>query len=156
MTTEFVLKSKQAFDPSRLPRVSVELSDGSRYEAHGFEPSALQLQVSYVEEVAETEDGAAVLAELRAALLHAFDEADVADIMIKARSAQNPVSVAELFQDLLPQLIEHYKPELDAYQKEMGLTAVNREQRRAAKKDPDKPAAKKAAARLPASAATGR
>lgn len=147
MTTEFVLKSKQAFDPSRLPRVPVELSDGSRYEAHGFEPTALQLQVGYVEEVAQFQDGAAVMAELRNALLHAFDEDDVTDIMIKARSAQNPVSVTELFNDLLPKLIEHYEPEVAAYQEEMGLATGNREQRRTASKK--KPAAKRTTAQHP-------
>jgi hypothetical protein len=134
MATDFVLKSAQAFDPERLPRVTVELSDGSRYDAHGFDPSALQLQVGYIEEVAETQDGAAVLAELRGALLHAFDETDANGIMIKARSAQNPVSVTELFNDTLPKLIKHYEPQVAAYQQEMGLTGANREQRRVATK----------------------
>ena len=154
MTTEFVLKTKQAFDPSLLPRVTVELSDGSSYVAHGFEPSAIQLQLGYVEQVAQSEDGAAVLAELRNALLHAFDEADADDLILKARSAQNPVSIAELFQDLLPQLVERYEPEFAAFQEEMGLADGNREQRRAVAKK--KPAAKKAAARRSASPVVGR
>jgi len=122
--------------------------------AHGFEPSAIQLQLGYVEQVAQSEDGAAVLAELRNALLHAFDEADADDLILKARSAQNPVSIAELFQDLLPQLVERYEPEFAAFQEEMGLADGNREQRRAVAKK--KPAAKKAAARRSASPVVGR
>ena len=128
-------------------------SDGSSYEAHGFEPSAIQLQLGYVEQVAQSEDSAAVLAELRNALLHAFDEADADDLILKARSAQNPVSIAELFQDLLPQLVERYEPEFAAFQEEMGLADGNREQRRAVAKK--KPAAKKAAARRSASPVGG-
>jgi len=153
MTTEFVLKSAQAFDPARLPRVTVEVSDGSQYQAHGFEPSAVQLQLGYVEQVAQSEDGAAVLAELRNALLHAFDEADADDLALKARSAQNPVSISELFQDLLPKLVKHYEPEFAAYQQEMGLTEANREQRRATTKATAKRPQKKTAA--PRRAAAG-
>jgi len=134
MTTEFVLKSAQAFNPARLPRVTVEVSDGSQYQAHGFEPSAVQLQLGYVEQVAQSEDGAAVLSELRNALLHAFDKADADDLVLKARSAQNPVSISELFRDLLPKLVAHYEPEFAAYQEEMGLAEANREQRRATAK----------------------
>lgn len=154
MATDFVLKSTQAFDPSCLPRVAVEVSDGSRYEAHGFEPSAVQLQLGYIEQVAQSEDGAAVLAELRNALLHAFDEADADDLVLKARSASNPVSISELFQDLLPKLVAHYEPEFAAYQEEMGLTEGNREQRRTVAKK--KPVAKKTAGQRPASVAGGK
>jgi len=150
MATEFVLKSKQGFDPSRLPRVTVEVSDGTQYQAHGFEPSAVQLQLGYVEQVAQSDDSAAVLAELRNALLHTFDEADADDLILKARSAGNPVSIAELFRDLLPKLVEYYEPEFASYQQEMGIANGNREQRRAAKKSPGKPAAKKVAAGRPA------
>jgi len=147
MTTEFVLKSAQAFDPAQLPRVTVEVSDGSQYQAHGFEPSAVQLQLGYVEQVAQSEAGAAVLAELRNALLHAFDEADADDLVLKARSAGNSVSISELFQDLLPKLVTHYEPEFAAYQEEMGLTVGNREQRRATAKTTAKKPQKTAAAR---------
>ncbi|MGW3164837.1 hypothetical protein ACWC9Q_18575 [Streptomyces sp. NPDC001142] len=149
MTTEFVIKSESSgFDPRALKPVTVELSDGSRYQAHGFDPSAVQLQLSYMQDVAGREDAAGVLAELRNALLHAFDEVEADDILVKARSAQNPVSVTELFNDLLPKLAEHYEPELAAYQEEMGLATGNREQRRAVAKKTaaKKPAAKKTTA----------
>ncbi|MFJ8855095.1 hypothetical protein [Streptomyces sp. NPDC102437] len=152
MATEFVIKSEASgFDPSALPPVTVELSDGSRYEAHGFDPSSVQLQLSYMQDVAAREDAAGVLAELRNALLHTFDEAAADDLLLKARSAQNPVSVSELFNDLLQKLVEHYEPELATYQEEMGLATGNREQRRAAKKTAAKrPVAKKTAAARPA------
>jgi hypothetical protein len=148
MTTDFVIKTEPSgFDPSKLKPVTVELSDGSRYTAHGFDPSAVQLQLSYMQDVAEREDAAGVLAELRNALLHTFDEAEADDILIKARSAQNPVSITELFNDLLPKLAEHYEPELAAYQEEMGMATGNREQRRTVKKTAAKrTAAKKTAA----------
>ncbi|MFF2650605.1 hypothetical protein [Streptomyces sp. NPDC058045] len=151
MATEFVIKSEAGgFDPSKLAPVTVELSDGSRYTAHGFDPNAVQLQIAYMQEVAEQEDAAGVLAELRNALLHCFDKTAVDELMVKARSAQNTVSVDELFNSLLPKLVAHYEPELVAYQEEMGLAAGNREQRRAAKKAPAKKAgAKKTAARRP-------
>ncbi|MEU9760293.1 hypothetical protein AB0D98_11095 [Streptomyces sp. NPDC047987] len=153
MTTEFVIKSEPSgFDPSALKPVSVELSDGSRYTAHGFDPSSVQLQLSYMQEVAEREDAAGVLAELRNALLHTFDEASTDDILIKARSAQNPVTVTELFSNLLPKLAEHYEPELAAYQEEMGMATGNREQRRAVKKT----AAKRTAAKKTTTARTAR
>lgn len=152
VTTEFVIKSEPSgFNPRALPPVTVELSDGSRYQAHGFDPSSVQLQLSYMQEVAEREDAAGVLAELRNALLHAFDEAATEDILIKARSAQNPVSITELFKDLIPRLSDHYEPELVAYQEEMGMATGNREQRRAVKKTAaKKPVAKKTAAARPA------
>ncbi|MCX5431858.1 hypothetical protein OHU11_29865 [Streptomyces sp. NBC_00257] len=143
VTTEFVIKSEaSAFDPRALKPVTVELSDGSRYTAHGFDPSAVQLQLSYMQDVAGREDAAGVLAELRNALLHTFDETAADELLVKARSAQNPVSITELFNDLLPRLVEHYEPELAAYQEEMGMAAGNREQRRTA----TKAAAKKTAA----------
>ncbi|MFB6813118.1 hypothetical protein ACFCV8_01025 [Streptomyces sp. NPDC056347] len=148
MTTEFVIKSEPSgFDPRALPPVTVELSDGSRYQAHGFDPSAVQLQLSYMQDVAGREDAAGVLAELRGALLHTFDETAADELLVKARSAQSSVSISELFNDLLPRLVEHYEPELAAYQEEMGMATGNREQRRTAKKTVAKrPAAKKTAA----------
>ncbi|MEE1774443.1 hypothetical protein PUR34_41310 [Streptomyces sp. JV185] len=153
MTTEFVIKSEPSgFDPRKLKPVKVELSDGSQYTAHGFDPSAVQLQLSYMQDVAGREDAAGVLAELRNALLHTFDETAADELLVKARSAQNPVSITELFNDLLPRLVEHYEPELAAYQEEMGMAAGNREQRRAVKKT----AAKKPAARKPAAARPAR
>ncbi|MFF3730381.1 hypothetical protein ACFYXM_08710 [Streptomyces sp. NPDC002476] len=151
MTTEFVIKSEPSgFDPSALKPVTVELSDGSRYTAHGFDPSSVQLQLSYMQDVAAREDAAGVLAELRNALLHTFDEAAADELLVKARSAQNPVSVSELFNDLLQKLVEHYEPELAAYQEEMGMATGNREQRRTTKKAAKRPAAKKTAAARPA------
>ncbi|MEU2134401.1 hypothetical protein [Streptomyces sp. NPDC018352] len=148
MTTEFVIKSEPSgFNPRALPPVTVELSDGSRYQAHGFDPSAVQLQVSYMQDVASREDSAGVLAELRGALLHVFDEADADDLLVKARSAQSPVTVDELFNRLLLRLVEHYEPELAAYREEMGMANGNREQRRAVKKAAaKKPVAKKTTA----------
>lgn len=153
MTTEFVIRSEaSAFDPRKLKPVTVELSDGSRYIAHGFDPSSVQLQLSYMNDVAKREDAAGLLAELRNALLHVFDEPDTEDLLIKARSAQNPVSMDELFSQLLPRLAEHYAPELAAYQEEMGMATGNREQRRATTKKAatKRPAAKKTAAARPA------
>ncbi|MFF8716157.1 hypothetical protein ACF07T_32700 [Streptomyces sp. NPDC015184] len=154
MTTEFVIKTEPSgFDPSTLPPVTVELSDGSRYQAHGFDPSAVQLQLSYMQDVASREDAAGTLAELRNALLHTFDETAADELLVKARSAQNPVSITELFNDLLPRLVEHYEPELAAYQEEMGMATGNREQRRAATK---KTTAKRPAAKKTAAARTAR
>ncbi|GHI91748.1 hypothetical protein KVH15_33605 [Streptomyces olivaceus] len=149
MATDFVITSEKSFDPSTLTPVLVELSDGSRYQAHGFDPSAVQLQLAYMQEIADGQDAAAVLAELRNAMLHTFDEVSVAEILVKVRSALNPVSVDEIFSRLLPKLVDHYEPEIAAYQEEMGLASGNREQRRAAKKTAAKKttAAKKPATR---------
>ncbi|WP_030599403.1 hypothetical protein [Kitasatospora aureofaciens] len=76
---------------------------------------------------------------------------DAAEVMDKVLDLGNRRVGIGYVIDLVQKIADHYKPQVEARQEEMGLASANREERRAAKKAPaKKAAAKKTAPKKPA------